>query len=90
MWRRLERNQAWGARVVDTRYVQPALAPGLLRDHGLCLIALASEQALPATMPGRIVRDFVDELYAATEGAPPDDEVLAAIPDHVALIELRR
>ena len=90
MWRRLERNQAWGARVVDTRYVQPALAPGLVRDHGLCLIALASEQPLPATMPGRIVRDFIDELYAATEGAPPDDELVAAIPAHVALIELRR
>src|SRR5678816_3089302 len=90
MWRRLERNQAWGARVVNTRYVQPALAPGLSRDHGLCLIALASEQPSPATMPGQIVRDFVDELYAATEDAPPDDELVAAIPDHVALIELRR
>jgi GNAT superfamily N-acetyltransferase len=90
MWRRLERNQAWGARVVDTRYVQPALAPGLLRDHGLCLIALASEQPLPATMPGQIVRDFVAELYAATEGAPPDTGLVAAIPDRVALLELRR
>ncbi len=90
MWRRLERNQAWGARVVDTRYVQPALAPGLVRDHGLCLIALASEQPLPATMPGRIVRGFVEELYAATEGSAPDDELVAGIPEHVALIELRR
>ena len=70
--------------------MQPALAPGLLRDHGLCLIALASEQPLPATMPGQIVRDFVDELYAATEGAPPDTGLVAAIPDRVALIELRR
>ncbi|HEX8112031.1 MAG TPA: GNAT family N-acetyltransferase [Kofleriaceae bacterium] len=90
MWRRLERNQAWGARVVDTRYVQPALAPGLMRDHGLCLIALASEQPLPATLPGRIVRGFVDELYAATEGSAPDGELVARIPEHVALIELRR
>ena len=90
MWRRLERNQAWGARVVDARYVQPALAPGLLRDHGLCLIALASEQPLPAMMPGQIVRDFVDELYAATVCAPADAELVAAIPDRVALIELRR
>jgi hypothetical protein len=41
-------------------------------------------------MPGQIVRDFVDELYAATEGAPPEAEFVAAIPDRVALIELRR
>jgi GNAT superfamily N-acetyltransferase len=90
MWRRLERNQAWGARVVDARYVQPALAPGLARDHGLCLIALAGDDPLPAGLPGHIVRDFVDELYAATEGAPPDAALIAAIPERVALIELRR
>jgi GNAT superfamily N-acetyltransferase len=90
MWRRLERNQAWGARVVEARYVQPALAPGLARDHGLCLIALCNREPLPAAMPGRLVRDFVDELYAATEGAPPDPELLAGIPEQVALVELRR
>jgi GNAT superfamily N-acetyltransferase len=90
MWRRLERNQAWGARVVDVRYVQPALAPGLERDRGLCLIALAGEQPLPPAIPGEIVRDFVDELYAITEGAAPDRELVTGIPDHVALVELRR
>jgi hypothetical protein len=90
MWRRLERNQAWGARVVDTRYVQPALARGLSRDHGLCLIALASEQPLPATMPGHVVRGFVEELYAATEGAAPEAGLVSSIPEHIALIELRR
>ena len=90
MWRRLERNQAWGARVVDVRYVQPALAPGLARDRGLCLIALAGEQALPATMAGSVVRGFLEELYATTEGSPPDRELLAGIPDRIGLIELRR
>ena len=90
MWRRLERNQAWGARVLDARYVQPALAPELARDHGLCLLALAGEQPLAPTMPGGIVRGFVEELYAATEGAPPDAELIAAIPERVDLIELRR
>jgi GNAT superfamily N-acetyltransferase len=90
MWRRLERNQVWGARVVDVRYVQPALAPGLARDHGLCLIALAGERPLPAAMPGAIVRDFVHELYTATEGGAPDHQLLAAIPEEVRLHELRR
>ena len=90
MWRRLDRNQAWGARVVDVRYVQPALAPGLARDRGLCLIALAGTTPLPPTMAGGIVRDFIDELYAITEGAAPDRELLEAIPDRVDLIELRR
>jgi GNAT superfamily N-acetyltransferase len=90
MWRRLARNQAWGARVVNVRYVQPALAPGLARDHGLCLIALAGEQPLPLAMPGPIVRDFVGELYQITEGNPPDHELLAGIPDRVELLELSR
>jgi GNAT superfamily N-acetyltransferase len=90
MWRRLERNQAWGARVVDVRYVQPALADGLARDHGLCLIAIAGGQPLPPTMPGALVRDFIDELYAVTEGRAPDHAVLAGIPDRIPLVELRR
>lgn len=90
MWRRLERNQTWGARVVDVRYVQPALAPGLERDHGLCLIALAPDQPLPDTISGRLVREFVDELYTITEGTAPDPELLSAIPERVRLVELRR
>ena len=90
MWRRIERNQEWGARVVEVRYVQPALAPGLARDHGLCLLALAGAQPLAPTMPGAIVRDFVAELYTVTEGGEPDHELLAAVPDRVALVELRR
>lgn len=90
MWRRLERNQAWGARVLDLRYVQPALAPGLERDHGLCLIALAGDQPLPATMSGGLVREFVDELYSITEGRAPDPGLVAGIPERVSLFELRR
>ncbi|HEU4729717.1 MAG TPA: GNAT family N-acetyltransferase [Kofleriaceae bacterium] len=90
MWRRLERNQAWGARVLNVRYVQPALAPGLARDHGLCLIALAGEQPLADAMPGEVVRDFVHELYEVTEGNPPDRELVAQIPDRVELFALTR
>lgn len=90
MWRRVERNQAWGARVLDARYIQPALAPGLARDHGLCLIALPSAEPLPAMLAGAIVRDFVDELYTLTEGGSPDRTLLDAIPDQVSLFELRR
>jgi GNAT superfamily N-acetyltransferase len=72
---RLARNRRWGARVVDTRYVQPALGPGLARDRELILIALAGRQPLPDTMPGEVVESFVRELYACTEGGDPDPEV---------------
>jgi len=89
-WRRIERNQAWGARVLEVRYVQPALAPGLARDAGLCLIALAGAQPLPATVPGAIVRDFVTELYAITEGGAPPSRLVPTIPDDVPLIALAR
>jgi GNAT superfamily N-acetyltransferase len=85
-WRRLARNQRWGARVVATRYVQPALGPGLTRDRGLVLIALAGARPLPAELDGAIVRAFVDELYAVTEGGPPDPEI--EIADRVQLIVL--
>jgi hypothetical protein len=87
-WRRLERNQRWGARVLDVRYVQPALGAGLVRDRGLVLIALANDVALPGDLPGRVVAAFVRELYAATEGGEPDPEIV--IPDRVALVERMR
>ncbi len=84
-WDRLQRFQRWGARVLDARYVQPALGPGLARDRGLLLIAFAP---LPEIVDGAAVRTFIEELYAATEGGAPDPEV--AIPDRVALVELSR
>jgi GNAT superfamily N-acetyltransferase len=89
-WARLERNQRWGARVLGppARYVQPALGPGLARDRGLVLIALAGAAPLPAELDGAIPRGLVEELYAVTEGGPPDEEV--AFPDRVSLIELRQ
>lgn len=83
-WKRLERFQRWGARVLDVRYVQPALGPGLERDRGLVLIAFAP---IPDPVDGARVRAFVEELYALTEGGAPDAEV--QIPDRVELIQLR-
>jgi GNAT superfamily N-acetyltransferase len=89
-WARLERNQRWGARVLGppARYIQPALGPGLARDRGLVLIVLAGAAPPPAELDGAIPRSFVEELYAVTEGGPPDAEV--AFPDRVPLIELSR
>jgi GNAT superfamily N-acetyltransferase len=89
-WTRLERNQRWRARVLGppARYVQPSLGPGLPRDRGLVLILLAGAAPLPPELAGAIPRGFVEELYAAAEGGPPDAEV--AFPDRVPLIELRR
>ena len=87
-WARLERNQRWGARVLEARYVQPALGPGLLRDRGLVLIALPGAAPLPAELDGAIPRAFTEELYAITEGGPPDAEI--AFPDRVPLALLRR
>ena len=82
-WKRLERFQRWGARVLDVRYVQPALGPGLSRDRGLVLIAFAP---IPEPVDGARVRAFVEELYAVTEGGAPDADV--QIPDRVRLIQL--
>lgn len=85
-WDRVRRFQRWGARVVDARYVQPALGPGLARDRDLVLIVLAGAAPLPAQLPGAPARVFVDELYAATEGGPPDPEV--ELPEPLRLVEL--
>jgi GNAT superfamily N-acetyltransferase len=82
-WARVERNLRWGARILDTRYIQPALAPGLARDRGLLLVALAGTAPLPPSLPGGVIRSFVDELYAVTEHGPPDPEI--AIGDVVPL-----
>ena len=79
-WARLERFQRWGARVVDTRYVQPSLGSG--RDRGLLLIEFA---ARGDHLDGAVLRGFVDEFYALTEGGDPDPEI--AIPDRVPLVE---
>lgn len=79
---RVRRNQRWGARVVDTRYVQPALGAGLERDRQLLLIAFTDKPALD----GALLRAFLDEFYEVTEGCAPDPEI--SIPDVVPLITL--
>jgi GNAT superfamily N-acetyltransferase len=68
----VHRNLRWGARVVDVPYVQPALGPGLERDRGLTLLAL---EPTTDTLSGAVVRTFLEELYAATEGGPPDPAI---------------
>lgn len=83
-WDRVRRNQRWGARVVQTRYVQPSLGDG--RDRQLLLIALAGKTPLPQAIDGAVLRAFLDEFYDVTEGGPPDPEI--AIPDVVRLTEL--
>jgi len=74
--RRIERFQRWGARVAQVPYVQPALGPGLSRDHGLVLLVFAGEAPLPADVPGAVVRAFIEELYAVTEGGAPDEQIV--------------
>lgn len=66
------RNLRWGARIVDVPYIQPALGPGLERDRGLTLIAL---EPTTTSLPGPMVWSFLEELYAATEGGPPDPAI---------------
>ena len=86
---RLARFRRWGARLVDARYVQPALGPGLARDRHLRLIAFV-DGAPPATLAGGVVAGFLREFYAVTEGREPDGDpelgaVVAAIGARVAL-----
>jgi hypothetical protein len=93
-WRRLERYQRWGSRVLDIRYVQPSLGPGLERDRGLVLLRHAGDAPPIAHMPGAVVKGFIGEFYEITEeGRPVDDElraILGGIPDQVRLFELTR
>ena len=86
---RLARFRRWGARVVEARYVQPALGAGLARDRHLRLIGFF-DGAPPAAIDGAIVAGFLREFYAATEGGDPADDpelaaVIAAIGAAVAL-----
>jgi len=78
---RLARFLRWGARVLDCRYIQPALGPGLARDRSLLLVAFPP---LPAVLDGRLVQGFVEELYAVTEGGAPDRE--CAFGEQIALV----
>ena len=58
--RRLAMFERWGARLVELRYVQPALAPGLVPDETLRLIAWGDTDPVLAAR-------FVDELRAAIQ-----------------------
>jgi hypothetical protein len=89
-WDRIARFQRWGCRVVDTRYVQPALGPGLERDRGLVLIV---HPPVRDALAGTLVRAFITELHAVTEHSEPDAElraILDGIPERVELVELAR
>ncbi|HEY5922977.1 MAG TPA: GNAT family N-acetyltransferase [Kofleriaceae bacterium] len=90
-WDRLERFQRWGCRVVDVRYVQPVLGPGLERDRGLVLIA--HPPYLEPDVDGAALRAFIAELHEVTERREPDAElreILDAIGERVPLVELAR
>ncbi len=91
-WKRLLRYQRWGSRVLDIRYIQPSLGPGLERDRGLVLLRHAGDAPPVESMPGQVVVDFISEFYEVTEeGRPVDDElraILDGIPQRVRLFEL--
>ena len=82
--------------MLDIRYVQPSLGPGLERDRGLVLLRHAGDAPPIARMPGSVVRGFISEFYEITEdGRPPDGEgddelraILDGVPDEVRLVEL--
>jgi hypothetical protein len=93
-WERIELFQRWGGRVVDTAYVQPELGVGLERDRGLRLLMFPGDATLPRSVPGPLIATFLEEFYAITEGAPPDDPELVSLVrglgGAVMLRELRR
>lgn len=70
---RLARFHRWGARVIDARYIQPALAPGLARDRGLVLLTFTPPAA--AHLDGTPLAEFFAEFVTITEGAPPHGEL---------------
>jgi len=83
---RIARFVRWGARIVGTPYIQPALGEGLARDRGLALISFTGGTVLD----GATLRAFLEEFYRLTEGRDPDGElrgVIDAIPERVPLVE---
>ncbi|MSO71650.1 MAG: GNAT family N-acetyltransferase [Alphaproteobacteria bacterium] len=69
--RRLEIYAKLGARRLALPFVQPALAQGKLPARHMALLALDTPES-SATLPARVVLDFLREYYRALEIAEPD------------------
>jgi GNAT superfamily N-acetyltransferase len=67
-----------GAEVLDLPYLQPRLRPSGARVPHLLLVALHVAPSLrpgPHAVDGALVRRFLEELFVAGEGRPPEDPV---------------
>jgi GNAT superfamily N-acetyltransferase len=75
---RLRLYESLGGRVIGVPYFQPRLADDLERVHNLMLMAFAVNARLLAevpldSVPTAPIGVFLDEYFAAAEGAPPTD-----------------
>jgi GNAT superfamily N-acetyltransferase len=85
-------------RALDVPYFQPALGPGRSRVYGLILAALwvgpDGTGTAPDTVDGALVRDYMREYFAETEGTVPTDPAARALfaalerPEGVPLLPL--
>jgi GNAT superfamily N-acetyltransferase len=76
---RLRLYHRFGARRIDTEYVQPELNPGTGRVKGMFMIVAPSPKLVEspdgtAKVSSRIVTDFLAEYFASAEGPKYDDQ----------------
>jgi GNAT superfamily N-acetyltransferase len=72
---RLAALSALGGRWIDIPYVQPELQEGVGRSRHLQLIAMTATDDGPKSIPGKVLRAFLDEYYRSLGISKPEEDI---------------